>query len=81
MAGIKRRLPKDANVRKKLIKDHRPSQHVIREGCPQRKLSYPSKKTAKQGCALALKLNDALLYPYKCPHCRLWHLTSKKPWD
>jgi len=51
--------------------------HILRD-CPQKKLSYPSKRHAQNHAA---KQNKAGLtsYPYRCPFCRLWHLTKQEP--
>ena len=44
--------------------------------CPDVKINYYTKKEALQQAAKAL---TAILFPYKCPHCHKWHLTSTEP--
>lgn len=51
--------------------------HYLR-ACPQRKLSYPTRKIAQYKASLAWKFGQAALYCYRCPYCRLWHLTSQE---
>lgn len=40
--------------------------------CPDLKIVYASKREALQQAANS----DLTLTPYKCPHCKEWHLTS-----
>ena len=66
---------KNHYARRKFIKDHQPDPMTLRD-CPQHKLAHPTEAQAKQRAALAFKADGKKLYPYKCPHCRRWHLTS-----
>ena len=45
--------------------------------CPQHKIAFSTERRALQNAAMAYKADGTVLRPYKCPHCRLWHLTSK----
>lgn len=47
--------------------------------CPQAKISYPSKAMAKEQASINVKKYGMdQTYPYRCPHCRLFHLTSQE---
>lgn len=48
--------------------------------CPDAKVGYASKKVALQAAAEAVA-HDTILNPYKCPHCKCWHLTSGETID
>lgn len=61
-------------ARRKGFQDTAPDPLVMRS-CPQAKIAYKSKRIAECKAAMALKRGNTL-YTYKCPHCRLWHLTS-----
>lgn len=63
--------------RRKIHREAGPDVHTSRS-CPQRKLSWDTRACALQKAAEAFKLDGVVLKPYKCPHCRLWHLTSKR---
>lgn len=62
----KRRYPKPKAPAKR--RDH--SLH-----CPSRKQGYKNEGTCKQ--AIVLLDKPYPLAPYRCPHCRYWHMTSK----
>ena len=63
--------------RKARYKDHQPDPNILRD-CPVKKLKYDTKRIALSVAARALKLNGHVLYPYRCPHCRSWHLTKQE---
>lgn len=41
------------------------------------KKTFKGKKQAIAGAKFTKKINEINLKPYKCPHCRKWHLTSQ----
>lgn len=43
--------------------------------CPDKKVNYNTKRTAIR---FANKALPELLFPYKCPYCRNWHLTHEE---
>lgn len=48
------------------------------ENC-KKKVAYPSETHADRGATGAWAKRQIRLYPYVCPICKKWHLTSK-PW-
>lgn len=42
------------------------------------KHSYPTRARALNGAALIAKNRGNRLRVYKCPGCRMWHLTSRR---
>ena len=72
------RLPaKVAKERRLRYKGHEPKPFALRE-CPQRKLAYKTERMAKEVAAKSFKLNGFILFVYRCPHCRFWHLTKRE---
>jgi len=49
---------------------------LIMRSCPQAKIARKTERIAKCNAAKAFKADGILLYAYRCPHCRLWHLTK-----
>jgi hypothetical protein len=58
------------------IKRHKKIPHRA-DCCPDHKIVYPSKRVALEQAAKS----DLTLTPYKCPHCKEWHLTSSENQD
>ncbi len=48
--------------------------------CPSGKRRYLNKGTARQAVAIAEKRQGKVLYFYRCPDCRDYHLTRKGAW-
>ena len=46
--------------------------------CPDQKMDYHTRNQASQAAKQAFKRDATLLYPYRCPRCRGWHLTSQE---
>lgn len=44
------------------------------------KKAFKTKAIAKQKRAQSLKIRGIELYVYKCPECKMWHL-SKQKWE
>jgi hypothetical protein len=47
--------------------------------CPTKKVPYCSERIAKQYASTSSKRFGGATYPYRCPHCRTWHLTKQHP--
>lgn len=45
----------------------------------QRKKTWPTKALAKESAAIVMRTFKKRAYPYECPECRRWHLTSLPP--
>lgn len=46
-----------------------------------RKLSYPTEMGALKASMMVRERYGSVQYPYECPLCGKWHLTSHKPQD
>lgn len=44
----------------------------------RKKVSYPSETHAERGASGAWSVRKIELFPYLCPVCNRWHLTSKR---
>jgi hypothetical protein len=44
-------------------------------------IKFDKKKFSNRVKSAKPKKGNAKLYPYDCPRCDAWHLTSKKPKD
>lgn len=50
---------------------------LLARSCPQAKIAYKSRKVALSAAAQVGRGTIGVpMYCYKCPHCRLWHLTK-----
>lgn len=47
--------------------------------CKSKKIGYNSIRVAKKSAKYLLLSKKKVLYPYKCNHCGLYHLTKIKP--
>lgn len=55
--------------------------HCDTRDCSSRKKGYPTKAVCRQAIAEYRRDNPRVpeLRAYKCPFCRLWHITSQRP--
>lgn len=56
-------------------KDH-PDHKSMHRACPVEKCYYESEYLARMAIIVLNQRTRAELYPYQCPHCKGWHLTS-----
>lgn len=45
-------------------------------GCTRKTGTYTSRQAAKLYAKRIQKAEGQRYYPYRCPYCRLWHLTT-----
>ena len=60
-------------------KDNRVSspQHLAQlSGCGSGKHAYPTRNQARARATIVHQRQGKTLFAYKCPSCRLWHLTK-----
>jgi hypothetical protein len=66
----------DHYQRRKIFTTHAPDPRHTRE-CPQQKIGFDTKRIAQEDAGAVLRRGGPQLYPYRCPYCKLWHLTKQ----